>query len=119
VLVCALVCLAIASTLVTSTVRTALGARRSMRTQHQLQQTELLLNAGIQRATQQLHDNSDYTGETWDLSPQVIPNIESAQVTIDVSSAAEDSSREIRVSAQISLAVNKTIRRSTRFSVDL
>jgi len=119
VLVCVLVCLAIATALVTSAVRTALDGRRAMRTQHQLRQTELLLDAGIQRAKQQLQSDIDYTGETWVLSPATIPNIESAQVKIDITPAAGNSSHEVRVTAQLSMAAHRAIQRSTSFSVDL
>ncbi|NOY41100.1 MAG: hypothetical protein GXP26_04595 [Planctomycetes bacterium] len=118
VLVCVLVCLAIATALVSSTVRTALDARRAMRTQHQLRQTELLLAAGIQRATRQLKASADYTGETWDLLLPMIPNIESAQVKIDLPPVAEDSSRKVRVTARLSVSANRAIQRSYSFSVD-
>jgi len=89
-----------------------------MRTQHQLRQTELLLAAGIQRATRQLKASADYTGETWDLLLPMIPNIESAQVKIDLPPVAEDSSRKVRVTARLSVSANRAIQRSYSFSVD-
>lgn len=118
VLVAVLVCLAIASTLVTSSVHTALNARRAMRTQHQLRQTELLLAAGIQRAAKKMQLSDDYTGETWELSSQVIFNAESAQVTIDITSVAENASRKVNVTARLSTGPHTSIQRSYSFSVD-
>lgn len=118
ILICVLVCLVVATALVTSTVRTALNARRAMRTQHQLRQTELLLAAGIQRAALQLQANVDYTGETWDLSPQVISGVEAAQVNIDISSAPGDSRDKVHVTARLSVAAHTAIQRSYSFTVD-
>ncbi len=118
VLVAVLVCLAIATALVTSSVRTALNARRAIRTQHQLRQTELLLAAGIQRATRQLQTATDYNGETWELPSQVISSAESAQVKIDIAPTAENSSRTVSVTARLSTGPHTTIQRSYSFFVD-
>ena len=118
ILVCVLVCLAVSTALVTSTVQTALVARRAVRTQHQLRQTELLLAAGVQRAALQFQASSDYEGETWQLSPHTIPGIENAQVQIELASAEGDSSREVHVTARLSLAEHAAIQRSYRFSLD-
>ncbi len=118
VLVAVLVCLVVASALVTSSVRTALNARRAMRTQHQLRQTELLLAAGIQRATRKLRTADDYIGETWKLPLQVIPNVDTAQVKIDITSATKNASRKIRVTARLSTGPHTSIQRSYSFSVD-
>jgi Tfp pilus assembly protein PilV len=122
VLVAVLVCLAIATALVTSTVRSALDGRRAMRTQHQLRQTELLLAAGVQRARRQWQATSadqaaDYRGETWTLSPRVIPHVESAQVKIEITPAAEKALREVHVTARLLVAADKVIQRSTSFSI--
>ena len=118
VLVAVLVCIAIASALVTSSVRTALNARRALRTQHQLRQTELLLAAGIQRATQQLQATDDYTGETWELLSPLISSVESAQVIIDITPKAKNTSRQVSVTAQLLVSAHITIQRSYSFSVD-
>jgi len=119
VLVGVLVCLAIATALVTSSVRTALNARRVMRTQQQLRQTELLLTAGIGRATRQLQMAADYTGETWDLPSGVFPRSGAAQVLIDISSSStQDLSRSISVTARLSTGPHTTIQRSFVFSIN-
>jgi len=109
--------------LVTATVRNAVDERRAMRTQHQLRQSELLLAAGIQRATQQLQATTDYTGETWELAAETLSGVESAQVEIDITpeayAEAEKSSRKVRVTARLSTGPHTAIQRSYSFSVDL
>jgi hypothetical protein len=102
-----------------SMVRDALQERRAMRTQHQVRQVELLLAAGIQRAIGQLQAVADYRGETWELGAEVIYPAESAQVEIEVSSAAESDSGKIRVTARISRGRHQVIQRSYRFPTDL
>lgn len=84
VLVCMLVCVSIATALVTTTLQSALRARRELQLQRQLQQTELLLTAGLERAVAQLHSNATYQGETWKLAPKTLPNLPPARVTIEV-----------------------------------
>ena len=64
-LICVLVCLLVASAMVTVTTGTALQARRNLRLQHQMRQTELLLDAGVLRAASQLQRSDQYEGETW------------------------------------------------------
>ncbi len=63
--VCVLVCLLVASSMVVATTQSALRARRECRTQQQLRQTELLLDAGIRRSIAQLNARDDYEGEEW------------------------------------------------------
>jgi type II secretory pathway pseudopilin PulG len=87
VLVCMLVCVSIATALVTTTLQSALRARRDLRLQRQLQQTELLLTAGLERATAQLQSDTAYQGETWELDPKTLPNLPPARVIIGVTTA--------------------------------
>lgn len=64
-LICVLVCMLVASAMVTVITGTALQSRRNLRLQHQLRQTELLLDAGILRAANQVRRSDQYEGETW------------------------------------------------------
>jgi len=118
ILVCVLVCMAVATALVTSTVQTALTARRAMRTQHHLRQTELLLDAGVQRAALQIQSTPGYSGETWKLSPNTLPGIETAQVKIDFVPTGGEVPGEVHVIARLSIAEHATVQRSYSFSVD-
>ena len=95
--ICVLVCLLVASSMVVSTTRSALQARRECRVQQQLRQTELLLEAGVRRAAAQLNDNREYEGEEWEASP--ISGL-APVVRIKVTSNA-DSSNEIEVIATL------------------
>ena len=64
-LICVLVCLLVSSAMVTATTLSALQSRRNVRLQHQMRQTELLLDAGVLRAASQLQRSNQYQGETW------------------------------------------------------
>ena len=117
ILICILACLAIVSSLVSLTVQSALRNRREIRTQHHLRQTELLLTAGIQRATEKLAQDSSYEGERWQLSSTVFPNYEKAEVDILGTPAANGTSRMIRVIARLSVSDSQVLQRSHSFVV--
>ncbi len=65
VLICVLACLGVVIAFVLSTTQSSLRGRREVRMQRQLLQTELLCEAGMLRAKQQLHKSPDYVGEKW------------------------------------------------------
>lgn len=116
ILVCVLVCLAIVTAIAASTVQSALTARRTMRTQHHLRQTEFLLAAGVQRAAAKLQADPQYAGETWKLSPDTLPSVKSAQIQIELSNTGPTS--EAHITARISITEQATIQRSYRFPVE-
>lgn len=102
VLVCMLVCVTIATALVTATLQSALRARRELRLHRQLQQTELLLTAGLERAVARLSSDATYPGETWELDPATLPNYPPGCVTIEVTAAhTEDETSDRSGSHQI------------------
>ncbi len=84
VLVCVLVCACIATTLAITATAAALHQRQRVRSERQLRQVELLLDAGMQRAVRQLSSTSSYSGETWRLESGTMPGFPSARVHIDV-----------------------------------
>ena len=118
ILVCVLVCLAVATALVTATLQSALRARRDVRAQRQLRQTELLLEGGVQRAAQRLSANADYTGETWDLAAESVPGYDSAQIKITVSSVDGDWPRQVQVVARLPMGGSDVIQRSYTFPIN-
>ena len=65
ILICVLACLVAITAMLGSTVQTALRCRHAVRTQKQLRQTDLLLEAGVLRAAQQLKSSPLYEGEQW------------------------------------------------------
>lgn len=83
--VCVLVCLLVASSIATAMIQSALGARRGLRLEHQMRQTQLLLDAGILRAVRKCRTSEDYQGETWRPAP-AIARFEGARVDINVTS---------------------------------
>jgi len=102
VLVCVLVCLLVATTLVTTMTRSALQSRREVRLQHQMRQTELLLDAGVLRAAHQLRASNDYQGESWQPA-SAIERFDNPQIEIQVEALDADS-RRIKVIASLGVA---------------
>jgi hypothetical protein len=104
--VCVLVCLLVAGTVVTATTRLALQSRREVRLNQQLRQTELLLDAGILRAARQLQTSADYKGETW-RPTDAISRFDNAQVQIRVAfDELEKDSHLVTVVASLGVAVD-------------
>jgi hypothetical protein len=122
-LVCVLVCLLIASTIAAATTQSALRGRRDIRIQHQMRQTELLLDAGVLRAARQLRRSDAYQGESW-RPVNSIPRFDQARVEIRVSSdPQQDGLRQVEVTAslgggdQLQLRSAGVTRRSHTFQV--
>ena len=103
-LICVLVCMLVASAMVTATTRSALQARRDIRLQHQMRQTELLLDAGILRAASQIQQSNQYEGETW-RPKEALSRFDNPSVEIRISSdEKKDNSRHVEVIASIGTA---------------
>jgi hypothetical protein len=119
VLIVAIVCLSIATAIATAGVRHALMSRRQARLDHQLRQTELLLDAGLRRAIKTLSVDPNYRGERWDLDPALAGfagTFEGATVEIKAASQ-DDGQRVVEVIAAIGPTSNPAYqtRRSHRF----
>jgi type II secretory pathway component PulK len=100
-------------TLVTLTVVMALGAslltgtlqsHRQLRRERDVRQADLLVRAGLARATQQLAKSREYEGETWEFS--------GAEITIKL---AGDDSRRAEVNVTWPGIHPQPIRRSAEF----
>ena len=118
VLVCVLACMVVAIALVVSTTRSALRARREVRTQRQLRQVEFVLEAGIQRAARQLSNHAEYRGETWTLSPTATAGLDSTQVEIEISSINGARPRQVKVVARLPAKSPALIQRSYTFPIN-
>lgn len=122
VLICALVCLSVATALVVMTTRQSLDARRHGRVQWQLRQSEYLLAAGIRRAVAGLVGSGiDYSGETWQPAA-ALPRFETILVEIRVSPLADEpSSRQVTVLARLGQGESAAFRtqRSHTFTYSL
>ena len=88
-LICVLACLVIVSGLMFAMTRATLDARRESTYRRQVRQTEFLLEAGIDRACQQLAESADYQGETWDVG-SAITRFDDAQIEINVQPQNDD-----------------------------
>jgi hypothetical protein len=101
--ICVLVCLLVASTIVTATTHLALRSRRDVRIEQQMRQTELLLDAGILRAARQLKTPGDYESETW-RPTDAVSRFDNARVDIRVT-VDEQVKGSLRVEVIASLGV--------------
>ena len=126
VLICMLVCVAIAASLVAATLQSALRARRELRLQRQLRQTELLLTAGLERAVARLRSDAAYRGETWELDPATLPGSPLGRVRIEVtptqaesSSPSRPESHQIHVVARIANSDLHGTQRSDTLTLDI
>lgn len=119
ILVCVVACLGIASALVLAMTQSALRAHKEVRTDRALRQTELLLEAGVQRIAQQLARDPEYTGETWILAPETIRGAESAQLELKVPSLDDGQwPRHAQVIARLPSGRGQVIQRSYRFPLN-
>lgn len=83
VLLAVLVCLGIASAITGVAVHRSLSARRQLNHNWQLEQTRMLLDAGIRRMHRKLAEKPDYTGESWRLDG-ALESYATARVEIEV-----------------------------------
>jgi hypothetical protein len=116
--VCVLVCLTIAAAVMIFTVRTALRARRDIRLEHQLIQTEWLLDAGVRRAQAAISRQPEYQGETWTPSGS-LQRFGDATVQITVLSDLDPTKVLVSASIVDSSLRAQTTRRSHHFTVRL
>ena len=131
ILICVLACLLVAMSLIATAIQLSLRARRECRISQQLMQTDLLVEAGIMRAREQLQRSPDYRGETWQPSNTGLAErltLDSTEVTItivveaitnDTQPAVDE--RQITVTAQLG-STSPTLRstqRSQRLTLNL
>ena len=118
VLICVLVCLGVVIALILSTIQFSLRGRREVRMQRQLVQTELLCEAGVQRAVHQLNSSPAYQGEKW--MPKLgITSFEYVAIEIRTHASADDD-QPMRVEVVATLAPsadsNDSMQRSHTFN---
>jgi hypothetical protein len=95
----------------------ALRAHRQLHRERDLRQTELLLQAGTERAVFRLAGDPNYRGETWELPAASIANSGNGRVTIEVSAAAGQNTKTAKVVAEYPLGNEWSIRRSRTFPI--
>jgi hypothetical protein len=122
VLAVALVCLLIVMGLLAGMLKGALRERRQMRQERDLRQTELLVEAGADRAAVRLAADDGYDGETWNVPAEEIIGLGAGQVLIEVTRDASAEDREdapwlVRIVAEYPLGGETSIRRTRSFTV--
>ena len=106
VLTCLLVITALAGSMTAATLR----SRRAVRSEHQLRQSELLLEAGVLRAASQLQNDPAYSGETWQPAATV-GRFSHPLVDIQVTAATDDqTARLVEVTASLGTGVDASDR---------
>lgn len=113
----ALVCLLVISSIIGSMIKNAIFTRRELLTERDLRQTELLLQAGAHRAAARLAATPDFKGDAWELPAASIANYGSGRVTTEITRTPSTQSWDIRVIAEYPLDRNFPIRRTQIFHI--
>jgi hypothetical protein len=124
ILVVALVCLLVVMSIVAGMIKGAIRERRQLHQYRDLRQTDLLVEAGADRAAARLAEDPEYRGETWRVPAEEIGHA-AGEVTIEVSrdesgapTAADGApSLRVRVSAEYPLVGVTSIRRTRTFAI--
>lgn len=116
-LVCVIVCLSIASALVTATTQSALRLRRQARVERQLRQAEWLLEAGARQAVARIAQSAVYKGEVWLLDQGALPGSRGARIAIEVAKTKPRQPHRIRITAELATDDERPLRRSDEFIV--
>jgi type II secretory pathway component PulK len=119
VLVAALVCLAIIVAMLGGMLVAAMRTRSQLRTERDLRQCELLLQAGIDRATYLLSTERIYRGETWTVSAETLAGTAGGEVTIELSPGTEANTQQFTITAEYPIDSETSIRRSRTISIPL
>ncbi len=116
VLVAALVCLLIVTSMVSTMLQGALRARRQLHRERDLRQTEFLLQAGVERAAFRLRNETNYRGETWNLPAELIVGSRPGRVSIETSRDSGEQPWQVKVAAEYPVGRDTSVRRSQTFS---
>ncbi|QDV24555.1 hypothetical protein [Aureliella helgolandensis] len=129
VLIAVLACLMICASLTATALHQSLRSRRETKNSLRVRQTELLLQAGMRRATQQLQISSEYSGEHWDVS-EALAEWDAANLQIECTrleglqadqdaTETNDSLFEVSIVATLGNAelLDHQIQRSTTFTI--
>ena len=119
VLVAALVCMLVVMMILGSMFQGVMRARRQLHRERDLRQTELLLQAGCDRAAYQLSNADDYHGETWNLPADMVVGAGRGRVTIETTRSGSQPTWEVKVVAEYPQGSDTSIRRSRTFQLPI
>jgi hypothetical protein len=117
VLIAALVCLLIVTSMIASMLQGALRARRHLRVERDRRQSELLVEAGADRAVEILASNPHFLGDTWDVPAEAIVGSGAGRVTTEIVRAGDAGNLQIRVVAEYPIGRDFPVRRSHTFQL--
>jgi type II secretory pathway component PulK len=117
VLVVTLVSLLVVAMILGSMFQGIVRAHRQLHRERDLRQTELLLQAGRDRAAALLAANDAYRGETWNLPADAIVGAAEGRVTIETSRDEKQNTWNINVLAEYPRGSDTSIRRSRTFQL--
>jgi type II secretory pathway component PulK len=117
VIVATLVCLLVVMAILGTMFRGTLRDLRQLRTERDLLQAELLLQAGRERAIYRLVNDTNYRGETWNLPADAISDKGEGRVTIEITSAESQKAGTAKILAEYPLGSDSSIRRSMEFQM--
>ena len=112
ILFAALICLLVVMSMVAAMLKSALSARRQIRVERNLRQTELLLHAGAERAAFRLSHDDIYHGETWSIPAAELSGQDAGQVEIQASQDSETTKWRVHLVAEYPFGSERSIRRS-------
>jgi hypothetical protein len=107
----------VVTAILTAMLLRAVRAHRQLHRERDLRQTELLLQAGSDRAISRFSNNPSYRGETWELPAASIANSGNGRVTIEVAANAGQKTSTATVVAEYPFGDEWSIRRSRTFQI--
>ena len=99
----ALVCLLVVMSIVGSMLKNAIFTRRELLTERDRRQSELLLQAGANRAAIRLNADPSFQGDTWDLPAAAIASSGNGRVVTAVTRSEDSRTWDIAVIAEYPL----------------
>ncbi|MEM8733799.1 MAG: hypothetical protein AAGG44_06245 [Planctomycetota bacterium] len=113
ILICVLVCMLVAGSLIATTTLAILRARREAKTYQMQVQAMQLLDAGVQRAVFGFaQSGTEYQGEKWTLDSTQIPipqtNLAIVTITVEQGGERENSSGLTATSANIDVSIEES-----------
>ena len=112
VTVMVLLVLLLMSALIAEFVRRAVSDRRQTRREHGHQQAIQLADAGIKVLRQNLADNADYAGETWNVPAGILHKTNAGAVEISIKEQTASVTATYPVNSNLPFRVTKTVRLS-------
>lgn len=117
--VAAMACLLIVTSIVYGMLHSAVRARRQLHAERDRRQAELLLEAGADRAISRLATDASFGGDTWTLPAEAIIGSGDGRVTTEIMRAGNEGAWSLQVVAEYPLGRGFPVRRSHTFPISV